>query len=614
MGAVSNLRPSDSLESHLEFLFRNETGYVYAPNKSLDLQGKSDPKGVWSKRFFLWPQQKSDIVEYVETTKKFSDVYLSPSLFIKPFEKDSESIECVKGSFTFWVDFDGKIPTEADLREANAPFPSWRNCSSTEGHEHWYWSSPTFVSNIADLQDTNKALTYALDGDKGGWYAHKVLRPVSGINHKRNGEEVTIAARLERHYPLKDFSEIPIPNYHFTEAEYNPHKVPPALEVICKFEIKNPDFIDLIKKSEIREGNRSSALSKLALYCVEHGMDNHETLSIVQSKDKQWGKYIGRPDPVKCYIDLVNYARNKTQHKINNAPLEGNEDFRLLGWMDVINLVDNTKYVIEGLLPEDAIMVIAGRSGSQKTTLAMDMTKQLVLGSHRFNWRTTITEQLRVMMLSMEMPFTQIKEFMIPGTPEDREFQEILTHNFKINDDPFKFYDKGEANVKVIQHFVDSVVKFRPHIVLLDSATIAIAPGDQNPKDVQASIDLLKSIIKKLHFSVIIIAHTRKDPPKSGYREKDLDDLFGAQNLAAAASAVIGIQKELDKDGKETGLIDVKYLKTRFMGSNEKFQIAFRPEDFSFYRPAISPEYVPTVQENEPPVAKGTNGGFPIPI
>ena len=69
--------------------------------------------------------------------------------------------------------------------------------------------------------------------------------------------------------------------------------LPKITEIIAKYRW-DPDTTDLILKEEVSD--RSDALFRLAFDAVEVGCSNEEVYVLIEKKDKDWGKYVGRTD------------------------------------------------------------------------------------------------------------------------------------------------------------------------------------------------------------------------------------------------------------------------------------------------------------------------------
>lgn len=109
--------------------------------------------------------------------------------------------------------------------------------------------------------------------------------------------------------------------------------------------------------------------------------------------------------------------------------------------------------------------------------------------------------------------------------------------------------------------------------------------------------------------TVLFVHHTRKEPPGHGYREADLDDMFGSAFIAAAASTIISLKQS--KDYTESNkLMDIRYLKSRFTGDNTGFSVVMDGERRVFNRPTFGA--LPSVpsQAQEVKEKKKTSGSF----
>jgi KaiC/GvpD/RAD55 family RecA-like ATPase len=585
VGAIRNLKPVESLESQLDFLYGNETGWVYVPIKALGLDGKHDKDGSWTKHSFAWPRQKQDIIDHVLKHRDDYDVYIGPALYSK--EGGSTAAD-IKGSLCFWTELDGNIPNESELREKNIPFPSMRVQSSVEGYEHWYWRSPNLITDLADLQDTNKALTYALHGDLGCWYGHKVLRPVSGVNHKRDHEEVAILNKTQKFTPLSAFKNVPVPKVEFSESSFNPMLVPKPTSVIAKYSFTDPDVVDLLFKNAAQvkaQGvRRSDALTRLGYECAEMGMSNEEIFAILKWRDKDWGKYRDRPEPLSEYIRLVDYVRQRTpktdQVKSDPTLLETR------GWRTFLATAKSLEYVIEGILPRRANMYVVGPPGSGKTLLTIELCKHLALGREMFGWKSSEGRSLKVLYLSLEMPEDQTKEFLEKFTPEDEADLDLLEENFQIfaeSTEPLEFWN--EQDTMVIK-FAQRVAAFKPDVILIDSATVSLAPALTEEAVVKKTLKWFKRLRTALDFSVIYISHTVKDQNKSATNvsRKRLDDMFGSRAISADAISVMCMTRDEDRPGLYA---TVSYLKTRFTpDAGNVFDIEFNDTLKTFTRPS----------------------------
>lgn len=573
MGTVRNLKPAQGLEEFCNFLYGEEEAYVHLPIKHPD-SGKYEYNF-----FFKWPAQRADIIDHVERYSKSAEVFITPGMF----KSRSSSVVEAHGSYVVWADFDGNVPSLEELQELEVPMPTLRVQSSVPGHEHWYWRYDQFNTDIASVQGINKAIAYALDADIGAWDAGHSTRPVGSFNHKRDAP-VTIKGHNSNSYRISDFSSVPIPENSYDLEQFRKEQIPNPVKTFMKYGPWSEDAIDLLTKYRVPEGSRSSALTRVAYTAAETGLDNSEIYSLLQWVDKRWKKFYDRDNKERYYVDLINHARQK-------VPYEGIKDVTVLAeeiqtftFKEVLNYVDDTEWIIDGLLPYKGVAYVVGRPGTGKTTLALGICTSLALAK-QYLW-TPNEKKFKVLYLSLEMTMEDVNQFYkalrLNYTDEEVD---VLDKNFHTYASPekIKFYQKGSP---ILGKFLRKLENMKPDIVLVDSASYSLASNLSSQEEVTASIELLDMIRDKYGITLLFIHHSRKDPPGHGYKEADLDDVFGSAFIAASASSIVALKqsKEYTDSNK---LMDVRYLKTRFSGDNTGFSVLMDGERRMFRRPSM---------------------------
>lgn len=573
---VRSLNPTGDLERFCNFLYGEEEGYVHLPIKHTETDEYD------YNFFFKWPTERKEVIQHVERYSKFAEIFITPGMFRSRSSNVSES----HGSYVAWADFDGNVPTLEELEENGVPMPTLRVQSSVLGHEHWYWRYEQFNNDVASIQGINKAICYALKGDTGAWDAGHSLRPVGSINHKRGALPVTIKAHSNDTFVPEDFSEVPVPQDSYNLEQFKREQIPSFIRVLGKYPFSD-EALNLIAKKGIRQGSRSSALAALAYYCCEIGLDNSEVYSMLQWKDKQWKKFVNRPDKERYYVDLVNFARQK-------VPYEGIKDVAVLAdeiqtftFTEVLESVDDTKWIIDGILPEKGRAYIVGRSGTGKTTLSLGLTMNLALSKKYLDWESTSEKNYKVLFLSLEMNLGDVSKFY---TSLRKNFSEEevaqLDKNFHTYASPekIKFY---QPTSPLLGKFLRKLENLRPDIILVDSASFSLAANLRSEEEVLKSVELLDRIQDKYDCSTVFIHHSRKEPPGHGYKEADLDDVFGSTFIAASAASIIAL-KPSKNHTHENKYMDVRYLKKRFSGDSEGFTVVMNGEKRIFEKPTVA--------------------------
>jgi RecA-family ATPase len=576
MGTVRNLNPAKGLEEFCNFLYGEEEGFIHLPLKNPET-------GEYEYNFFFkWPAERQEVIDHVERHANSSEVFITPGMF----NTRSANVVDSHGSYVAWADFDGNVPSLDELQELDIPVPTLRVQSSVPGREHWYWRYDQFNTDIASVQGINQAICYALNGDIGAWDAGHSLRPVGSINHKRGDVPVVIKAHNANAYRIEDFASVPVPQASYNVEQFKREQIPSFVRVLMKYGPWESEAQDLFTKVHMKEGTRSSALAKLAYFGCEQGLDNSEVFSLLRWKDKHWKKFVNRSNAERYYVDLINFARQKVPYEgIKDVPVLTDE-IKTLGFLDVLNYVDTTQWLIKDILPYKGTMYLVGSPGTGKTTLGIGLSCSLALNRNYLDWASTEGKEYKVLYLSLEMPFEDVNQFFKSmSNVFSEEEQQTLQKNFQTYASPekIKFYQPANP---ILSKFLRKLENYRPDIILVDSASYSLASNLSSQEEVTKSNELLDMIKDKYGVTIIFIHHARKDLPGHGYREADLDDVFGSAFIAASASSIVGLKKSKSYSN-ETPLMDVRYLKSRFTGDNTGFSVIMDGDTRMFKRPTM---------------------------
>lgn len=577
MGAVTNLDPEDRIGEFCDFLFGDEDGFVYLPSK--------DPvSDRWFTDFLIWPANRKTVIQTIARLSKTREVYIAPALYNQPDIK----LHDIKGASVIWADFDGNLPSIDELDEKGSPFPTVRVKSSIAGHEHWYWKLDKFSTDIKFIQDTNRALAYALGADPSGWDIEQVLRPVGSFNHKRDVVPVELIGNTHNSYTAENFEEVPVAELNYSESDFDPRIIPDIDSVLLKYAWTKSE--QELLKAKSGKPKRSSMLTKLGYMCCEKGLNNSEVYAILAWVDERWGKFSKRANKKQCYIRLVDFVRQKRPYKEESSSEDTPNTpetfkYRIRGFMTHYNSAENLEWIIPGLLHNSASMWFVGKSGSLKTALAMELGINLALGKSILSWENNADRPLKLIMWSLEMGESEIKERQhVQVARHTSDELDQLEQNFLIYDDPdpLQLFDPFQASI-----FKEAVLEHKPDGLIIDSAQMSMSQDMSGEEQVKKSIRFLQELRHRHNFFTITIHHPRKDLAGVKAQKMTLSDLFGSQTMANSASTVIGMQLQ-DKKESEPQKIDLLHLKTRFSEIPADFTIQLNSEDFTFSRPVIS--------------------------
>jgi KaiC/GvpD/RAD55 family RecA-like ATPase len=579
MGTVRSLNPAKGLEEFCDFLYGEEEAFVHLPIKY------PENDRYEYNFFFKWPQDRQDILDHVERYSNRAEVFMTPGMFKSRSSNVTES----HGSYVAWTDFDGNVPSLEELKEACIPEPSLRVQSSTPGHEHWYWRYDQFNTDITSIQGINKSICYALKGDTGAWDAGHSLRPVGSLNHKNDGDPLPVIIKRysEYSYSLEAFKDIEVPqdSYNLEAFKREKGRIPGALRTMLRYGPWPESANELMSKGYIAQGGRSTALAKLTYFCCEQGLDNSEVFSVIQWADKRWKKFFNRPDKEKYYVDLINFARQKIPYEgIKDVPVLAG-GLEIYSFDEMLKFQDDTQWLIENILPAKGVAYIVGRSGVGKTTLALGICTYMAVGKNYLDWNPVNPGGYKVLFLSLEMNSNDVSKFyneiQVNYTEEERQ---LLTKNFYTYSQPEKV-KLWQGTSPTMGKFLRTLEDFKPDIVLVDSASFSLASNLNNQEEVTKSIEIIDAIRDRYSCSFVFIHHSRKEPPSSGYKEADLDDVFGSGFIAASAATIISLKQAKDYEDNNR-MMDVKYLKSRFSADNAGFSVK-QTDRRIFVRPTL---------------------------
>lgn len=552
---VVSLRPTEELEEFLDFMWGDNQGYAYIPIKE---PHKEDAD--FEAKFFEWPKEKQEAVDYIIRVSPVAEVYFGPALYKKIGSPVPENI---LGSQVLWTEFDGNAPKGGVLGD-KIPHPTMRVRSSNEGHEHFYWKLDRFETEFEYIENINKAIAYTLQADSSAWDLTQILRPIGTKNHKRDRivRLVTTSASV---YSKEFFSSLEVPKQLAKQAIVL-EEVPEALDVIFKYPWTTEEA-EFFRKREMATGTRSSALMRLAYICAEHRMSDEEAFAILLNADSRWGKFKNRKDQQKRLLDLLNRAR----HKYPVDPEAQIDGLPVFSWGELLKLEVHVDWLIPGILQRQGIMVVSGKPGVGKTQLTIQALIHIALGKPFLGW--DITAPRKVGFVSMEMGQAEIKVFMEEmNSVLSEEDRELLHTNFQIVPIGQTLMFDNTADQKKIISYLES---YLPEVVGFDSLSKTTL-GSLEEATVKKVMDFADKIRMNHDCSVVFIHHDRK-AQIGNKRPKNLEDIYGSFYITATATTVLGMWQS-DK----TYEIELNYLKVRLAKAPNTQHITRTEKGLSF--------------------------------
>lgn len=558
MSEVTSLSPTVEIGEHLDFLYGEVEGWVYAPTKD---PKQEDPKKAWGQNYYEWPRQRAEIIRHCESLAGTHEVYIGPALYKKPSGKKED----VKGTYVYWTEFDGQQNATAAVL-ADLPAASRRVRSSEEGHEHVYWRLDSFQTDIERIETANRALAYGLGADSSAWDANQVLRPPGTYNHKRSKPVLTVF-RSDTKISATVFESYEGPKQVVSDIQIS--SIPDTLDVVAKYQWAPEDF-EFFRKHEIPEGKRSSALTRLALTGCEMGMSDTEIFALLFNADERWGKFKGRRDREKRLLELINYARNKLPREV----MPSDEEFPVFGWESFLAADIHVEWVITDLLQRAGFLLLSGPPGTGKTQISLRFAINMALGKPFLGY--TAGEPIKIVIFSMEMGHADLKYFASQMaatlTPEE---QKLLQENLKIIPLGYGVLLDQKAEQKKVE---DTVAKLGVGGVFFDSLGSTTTDELSDEATVKRIMDWNDRFRAESGCFTWYIHHNRKAQVNNKKPNK-LSDVYGNQYITARATTVLGLWPQGDD-------IEVSALKLRLSKLFEPYQIRRVPGlDFTRSQP-----------------------------
>jgi hypothetical protein len=532
--------PKEGLSQFFEMIWGNVEGFVYLPVKTKE--------NVWKKVYFKWPEHKQYVIEHVlASSAARKDVYFSPVIWNKPSSTVSRTD--IIGTNVLWADFDGSCPEEwasipgqavsDDPRAVPGP-PSVEVQSSTEDHRHVYWKLEEFNNDLDWIENTNRAIAYTYGADTSGWDVEQILRPPYTTNYKHD-LPVLVNSFDGTNYRSDNFSSFK-PVKELVRQSVDLANLPEPAVVLGKFVIET-DTLNLMQKEDIPEGSRSSAMMRIAFRCAELGMSDTEAYSVLLWLDNKWGKFKHRNDRTKRLLDMVNKARQKFPHKIESPTFDGLRltttpvaiDVQTVyGFGDFLAQDLRTDWIVNNLVAEGGLGIVASPPGVGKTQLLLNMAMKFSIGKSCVGFTPTIRH--KTLFLSLEMGPHHLHRFLSTmAAAYEPEELEMLQRNFYVA-------PLGESIPLHLPEgrlwLQNTIEQYKPTGVYIDSLG-EIHLGDLNKdQEIRLLFSYLRSLRVKYGVYFSIIHHTRKAQENNKKPNKQ-SDIYGSQYIASSSDYVL---------------------------------------------------------------------------
>ncbi len=569
---------TEQIGAYLDFLYRDTEGWVYAPAQS----DPTNPKS-WSKFIYEWPRQRGRLIDdLLRKSAAGQNVFVSPALYTE--REHAGRREGVLGTWTLWMDWDGNAPDHYD--DLHIPAPDLRIQSSTEGHEHTYWTLQEFLTDSEVIEERNRALSYSLGADTSGWDANQILRPPGTENfpapNKKRTEPKTVTVLHKGHgaHTLDEFGAITSAK-NMVASTIVEGELRPIQDIIAT---KNwPAAMWELFSSEAVPDDRSGAMSKLGYFGAENGFSDEDIYVILDTADQRWGKYTGRRDRDKHLVNIINRARQKHGYTgpedLTFAGLMGAGqpqqpvDDMVFGFTDFLEADFHIEWMMEDLLARNGLGMVVAAPGTGKTQFAIQMGICLSLGVDFLVWKNAHNSKAKTLFLGLEMAPAPTHWFMTQIARQHSDHH-TLNQNFKVN-------PLGNALALDLPpgraYLEKKLAEHQPDFLIIDSLQKIMSKEMNDELSAKASMEYLATVREKYGCAILLIHHNRKRAADAGKMSANVDDVYGSRFIGAELDFVINLAQLPDTPDQ----LQVSMLKSRLARQTEMFDVT-RNENLTF--------------------------------
>lgn len=362
----------------LKAVWGTQNGYVFVPCR---LPSK-DPtvKDKWSEgKAYKYPEQWAEIkARVIKAASNGYDTYWCPLVFDKP-QRLKENVKPKQA--VLWADLDPIDPTSlGDLR----PSIAWK--SSDERYQALWLLSGEYP--IESVEQVNKALSYHIGADKGGWDVTQVLRVPASPNYKydppQKGSLLWAEARkfdldsVENLTGNKQVQETPSVEVTDLEALLIGWKIPPRTMSLLH-----------VDPREVVVGDRSDRLWEIETSLLEAGVPVTTLTNIIRLCP--WNKFKGRKNEkdqiYKEVLKADEYVKRKVIAPQTEPVISQEEDEKWAIPFDKFAImdIDKPEWLVEGIWQKGTYGMIAGEPKTYKSVMATDLALSVASGKAFMN-------------------------------------------------------------------------------------------------------------------------------------------------------------------------------------------------------------------------------------
>lgn len=502
----------------LKAVWGNKSGYVFIPRRNpKEFDAKGRPKWEDGKAYKYpedWEKIKARVLGSAEDGW---DTYWCPLVFAEPRRLK----ECVLPTANIlWADLDPVDPTSLGSLK---PSIAWKS-SDDRYQALWFLDDE---HEIAHVETVNKALTYKIGADKGGWDIGQVLRVPGSPNFKYEPPQQGKVLWAEKRTFELARVEIAVESVPTTPSEA---KVSESLEALLTGWTIPPRTRDLLfaDPREVEVGDRSDRLWEIETSLLEAGLPILIVVDIVTICP--WNKFKGRKGEREQIHNEVLKADKHVKTKPDATVVEHKEptpeeiERKDLTWAIPFETftskrIEKPEWLVEGIWQKGTYGMIAGEPKTYKSVQATDLALSVASGRDYLNYFPVCTSG----------SVLYIQEENNEQTVQDRVFKIAASKGLLQatpcgwqlpNDLPLYFSNNYgvDLTTKESRELIEQTIRnILPVLVILDPLYMMLGAVDENSaKEVGDVLRWLTYLRNTYQCAIMICHHYNKESSGTG--------------------------------------------------------------------------------------------------
>lgn len=518
---------------------RQGQGFVCISEKSGD---------IWKDRMFKWPQDKDKIESLVEgKLEQETNLYWAPLVF-KTKRRDETQ---VKPGNTLYADLDPVDPKGLTIK----PTLAWE--SSPGRFQALWWIDESL--DPKELANMNRALTYHVNADPGGWDLTQVLRIPGTYNYKYNpptkGKLLWFDQKIV--YNRKKFDKIPQPE--ITNQSSGSSTIT-LVELLSKYRKVIPSKVSKLlqyPESRVEAGKRSDMLWYIESELVKAQIPLEDIVQLVGLS--AWNKYRGRNDEWKRLTTEISKVYDEflssTEPISPKREKDDDEEPKGLPWQSFGDLMGSSRsrpgFLIKDIWLKRSHGMVAGEPKTFKSTVALDIAVSVASGKPLWG-QFPVEDQGPVLIIQNENSEWIIKDRMekiiyskdLVGIAHCKN--RILTVDFPpnlpiyfLNNFGYTFSDPLHR-----EELEDTMEELNPRLVILDPLYLMFDGEINSAKELNPILTWLMELKNDYNTSIMVIHHWNK----GGTSTRGGQRMLGSTTLHGWVESALYIQSQAEED------------------------------------------------------------------